>query len=96
MKTVRVTLEIPPEFLRHLHTNQQMLNATRSANTPTTASDLIARLVYLEARGAPEEDITAEVPGEWREEGSLKIVHDERRVYEGGKLIAGPEVINSQ
>lgn len=96
MKTTRVTIELTPEFLRHLHVNQGLLRATRQ-DQPMTASDILARLVYLEARGALPGIIHGETPLEWRQgnEGPT-IIHDERRVYEEGKLINGPTVITSQ
>lgn len=90
-KTVRVTLELGPGFFRHLHTNQQ-LEKTMRPDKQMTASQLVARLVYMEGRGAPEAQIDTETPIEWWEDGP-KLIHDERRVYEEGKQIAGPSLI---
>lgn len=96
MKTTRVTIELSPEFLRHLHVNQGLLKATREGQA-MTASDILARLVYLEARGALPGIIHGETPMEWRQgDEGPRIIFDERRVYEDGKLINGPTVITSQ
>lgn len=90
-KTVRVTLEITPEFMRHFHVNQILENQSLR-HDQMTASQLVARLVYLEARGAPEDQIHSETPMGWRADGP-NILHEERRVYENGQQLSGPELV---
>jgi hypothetical protein len=91
-KTVRITLELPPEFMNSFHASQQ-LKHLNPGERRMTASDVLARLAYLEAMGAPPEQIAAEMPMEWRPEGWEPIaIHAERRVYVGKEQISGPTV----
>lgn len=91
-KVVLVTLQIPSEFLRALRTNV-MFKKTLSPDAPLTAGDLVARIVLMEAMGAPADQIAAEFPMEWRQGQTLDVIHDERRVYQNGEQIAGPRLI---
>jgi hypothetical protein len=46
-------------------------------------------LILQEARGAVEDQIHASTPMMWRDADGPLLIHDERRVYEDGKLIGG-------
>ncbi len=91
-KTVRITLELPPEFMNSFHANQQLAKLA-NGDRQMTASQVLARVAYLEAMGAPPEQIAMEMPMEWRQEGyEPKTIPEERRVYVGKEQIYGPTV----
>lgn len=94
-KTVRVTLELPNSALALLKAKAELAGWTKwlpdysGVDTPPVLDigSLIAFLVYLEARGAPAEQIHAATPHEWRDDRCPILIHDERRVYQDGKLV---------
>lgn len=93
-KRVRITLEVDQQFLRLLRANIEMtrpvrgwlLNNDDAGDIPPSA--VLGLLVYMEARGGTEEQIHASTPPMWR--SNVEVIHDERRVYTGHKLMAGP------
>ena len=95
-KTVRVTVELSPRALRLLMAKVELSSWNRwmpgyDGVEPPKVLDiggLLCLMVYMEAQGCPPADIHVATPHEWREEGAAPIlIHDERRVYEDGKLI---------
>lgn len=95
-KRVRVTIEVDQQFLRILRANIEMTKTTRGwlLNNDDagqlTPSQVLGLLVYMEARGGTEAQINASTPFEWRP--NIDIIHNERRVYQDGKLISGPNI----
>lgn len=93
-KRVRVTLEISQSFLRLLRANIEMTKAVRGwlfnndDAGDITPSQVLGLLVYMEARGGTTEQIAASTPFMWRPD--IDVIHDERRVYLGSKLMSGP------
>jgi hypothetical protein len=59
------------------------------------AGSIVAWLVLMEARGQTEMLIHAATPMMWRTAEGPEMVHEERRVYQDGKLISGPKEIQS-
>lgn len=90
-KCVQITLELPEAFIRLLHSTAQLRGyyKWKGHDLPPklTPADLIAWLVLLEARGETEEGIHAATPLEWRDAESPKVIHSERKVYEGAKCV---------
>lgn len=90
-KRVRVTVEIDAQFIKLLEANIHLNRQTRGwllGNDDAgdiTPSQVLGLLVYIEARGGTEEKVHAATPFMWRP--NIEIIHDERRVYEGGKMI---------
>ena len=96
-KTVRVTLELPNSFLRLLNAKADLAGWTRwgkeEDNPPELdAGSIVGWLVLMEARGQTEALQHAATPMMWRMAGGPEVVHSERRVYEQGKLISGPNL----
>lgn len=93
-KRVRVTVEVDVQFIKlleaNIHLNRQMrgwlLNNDDAGDL--TPPQVLGLLVYMEARGGRAEQIHAATPFMWRP--NIEIIHDERRVYENGKLISKP------
>jgi len=87
-KRVRVTLELPESFVRLLGVKAGLSNWKDRAmgdageRSYLDAGDIVAWLVYLEARGAPENEIHALTPMMWRDSEGPELVHEERRVIE--------------
>ena len=94
-KSVRVTIELPSRFVGMLHNTLSLKGVTKwlageDGVKRLTAEDLVAMLILAEAKGATKEQIAMAVPHEWREAGlEPTLIHEERRVYEDGKLIGG-------
>jgi|PlaIllAssembly_1097288.scaffolds.fasta_scaffold89356_3 hypothetical protein len=93
-KKVRITLELENGFIKLLNAKCQLDGAIHSAmkgdpSRQLDPAEVLAMLVLAEARGGTEEQIHAMTPHEWRSE--INLIHEERRVYEGGKQIAGPK-----
>jgi len=102
-KRVRVTIEVDLSFLNLLRANIELTKSVRgwlpkgedAADEDAadeagnvTASQVLGLLVYMEARGGTELEIGASAPYVWRPH--VDVIHAERRVYEDGKLISGP------
>lgn len=92
-KRVRITLELDSQFIRLLNANVNLSGAMMSTlkGDPTrqlSPKEVLAIMILGEARGATEEQLHAALPLEWR--SNLELIHNERRVYQQGKLIAGP------
>lgn len=97
-KRVRITIELPNRFvgllkanitmnLKHFGDKEAMEEREEKELDPI---HLVAKLVCMEACGAPESQIWAETPLMWRDEDASPIlIHEERRVYLDGKLIGG-------
>ena len=84
-KKVRVTLELSTSFLRLLGAKAVFRGWTSCLLDDTSeldVGDVVAWLVYLEGRGAPDAEICAVTPLMWRNAG-VELVHEERRVIEG-------------
>lgn len=102
-KSVRVTLELPNSFLKLLNAKATLkgwfkldpsIDHGDDAECPELdAGAIVAWLVLMEARGGTPEQIHACTPMMWRQAGGPELVHDERRVYQGGNQIAGPKLI---
>jgi hypothetical protein len=94
MKRVRVTVELTNRFIGLLQASCQMKGLLpRSDETEKQDLDpvgLLAALVLGEARGATELQLSLLVPPKWREDDlEPKLIHEERRVYDGDRLIGG-------
>jgi hypothetical protein len=93
-KRVRVTVEVDQSFLRLLQANIELTRNVRGwlhrdeDAGDITASQVLGLLVYMEARGGFPEQIGASTPFMWRP--NIDVIHDERRVYAGRKLLSGP------
>lgn len=92
-KVVRLTIEMDAQFIALLHANCQLSEAIRKQMQDDPARQLdpkevLAMLVLAEARGGTPEQIHAMTPLDWR--AILELLHDERQVFEGGKLISKP------
>lgn len=93
-KKVRVTIEVDSQFLRLLRANIEMSRPLRGwlfnndDAGDITPPQVLGLLVYMEARGGTVEQIAASTPFMWRP--NVEVIHDERRVYQGGKQISGP------
>ena len=97
-KTVRITLELQNGFIKLLNAKCQLDGVIQSAmkgdpQLQLDPAEVLAMLVLAEARGGTEAQIHAMTPHEWRSE--ISLVHDERRVYEGSKQIAGPKLLTA-
>ena len=94
-KTVRVTIELPGSALRLLRAKAELSGWSRwmpsyDGDEKLPVMDIgsvVAWLIYLEARGAPAEQIHAATPPMWRDEDSPVLIHDERKVYQDGELV---------
>lgn len=100
-KTVRITLELPSSFLNLLNVKATLAGWTKythDAPEPRVNRDtldaggIIGWLVLMEACGHHETLQHASTPMMWRQAGGPEVIHEERRVYEDGKLIAGPNL----
>ena len=96
-KRVRVTLELDGQFLRLLEANLRLDSRTASWLTEQNKdraeldpSHVLALLVLLDGRGALPTAIEASTPDMWRD--TLRVICGERRVYQDGELIAGPDL----
>jgi len=86
VKRVRVTVELPASFVRILQAKAELSGWIKWANgcvkpPEMDAGSILAWLVLMEARGAPEEQIHVATPIMWRAEGPI-IIHEERKVFE--------------
>lgn len=54
-----------------------------------TPPQVLGLLVYMEGRGGTPEQIATATPFMWRP--NIDVIHDERRVYQKGKLLSGPD-----
>lgn len=92
-KRVRVTLELDSQFIRLLNANVNLSGAMMAQlkgdpSRQLSPKEVLAILILGEARGATEEQLHMATPHEWRP--NIELIHKERRVYQDGKLIAGP------
>ena len=94
-KSVRVTIELPSKFVGMLYNTLSLKGVTKWLSGEDgvkrlTAEDLLSMMILAEAKGEIVERIDMAVPHEWREDGlEPTLIHEERRVYEDGKLIGG-------
>lgn len=94
MKRVRVTIELTSRFVGLLQASCEMKGLLPRPDgmeqQEPDAVGLLAALVLGEARGATELQLSMLVPPMWRE-GDLepKLIHEERRVYDGDRLVSG-------
>ena len=83
-----MTLELPESFVRLLGAKAGLSNWKNRVmggggeRCHLDAGDIVAWLVYLEARGAYENEIHALTPMMWRDCESPVLIHEERRVIE--------------
>lgn len=95
-KTVRVTLELPSSFINLLNAKATLSGWTKLAtgddHPELDAGSIVAWLVLNEARGSIEAEIHAATPMMWRDSECPELIHEERRVYEDGELISGPQL----
>jgi len=97
-KRVRVTIELSSSFIRMLRAWVMMREPMASlicgkepqggCRCQITPGEVLGMQVLEEARGGLCEDIDAHCPMDWRP--AFAVIHEERRVYEDGILIAGP------
>lgn len=101
-KRVRVTLELPNSFIRLLNAKAHLQGWTKWSPSNHAGDELppemdagaiIAWLVLQEARGITEAQIHASTPMMWRTCEGPEVIHEERRVYEGQNIIAGPHLV---
>jgi len=90
-------LELPESFIRLLKAKAEFQGWTKWAKgdedvPEMDAGAILGWLTFMEARGATEEEIHAFTPMMWRDAEGPSCVHEERRVYEDGKLISGPKL----
>jgi len=96
-KKVRLTIEVDQQFLRLLRANIEMTKPLRGwlfndeDAGDITPPQVLGLLVYMEARGATVAQIAASTPFMWR--SNIDLIHDERRVYQDGKQISGPNLV---
>ena len=95
LKKVRVTVELPASFVGMLDVSMHMKAMTEDDISRLDAAGILAWMVLMEAKGATPEQIHAMTPPAWRDEKSPSMVHEERRVYADGKLIAGPLLLRT-
>lgn len=98
MKKIRITIELPGNYIKLLNAKCQLsgymqwMTGGEDDNPPQLdAGAILSLLVLCEARGAPEADIHAATPMEWRNGGPV-LIHEERRVYDNdtGEQLGGP------
>jgi hypothetical protein len=98
-KKVRITLELSESLIKLLGAAARL---NRVANwLPSAPGDvplpeldvfqIVAWVAYMEGRGARSEEVNAATPPCWR--ADIDVVSEERRVYDGNKLIHGKELI---
>lgn len=82
VKLVRITLEMDPEFIKHLQTTISLsgLGNLEENYKQHTALDALGVVALAEARGALEEQVHALTPIEWRPH--IQAIHDLRTVEE--------------
>lgn len=82
MKRVTVAIELTSDFIKMLNASCGLkhLGALRDDYVQHTAIDALAIAVLLEARGAKEEEVDANIPHEWR--SGISVVHESRRVVD--------------
>jgi len=81
-KRVQVTIEVSEHFLRMLKSTVELSgwgNLTEPYR-PHTAAATLAVVVLNEARGAPPEQVHAQIPHEWRPD--IEAISDQRKVLE--------------
>lgn len=81
---VRITLELSESFLKLLGAKASFCQWKEKAAGDVhpgelDAGDVLAWLVYLEGRGAPENQIHVLTPMMWRIDGPV-LIHEERKV----------------
>ena len=91
MKSVRVTIELEPSFLKRLDANVVLSSISKKVKEGEELSpdQLLAWLILNEAKGVKPEQIDASIPMMNRSD-CPEIISSERRVYEDGKQISGP------
>lgn len=93
MKRVRVTIEVTESFVGLLCAQIRLHGRIRGhlpgtkgdADGELTPSDVLALVAAMEAKGELSHVADAAVPLTWRPE--INVIHEERRVYEGGELV---------
>lgn len=84
-RRVRVTVELPMSFIRLLGCKARLSDWNQAAigekARELDSGDVLAWLIYLEARGIRESEIHALTPLMWRN-GGPELIHEERKVID--------------
>jgi hypothetical protein len=85
-RRVRVTVELPVSFVRLLEMKAGICawkeKVEGGKEHGLDVGEVLAWLIYLEARGAHEEEIHALTPMMWRQSGGPELIHSERKVID--------------
>lgn len=86
MKSVRVTLELREDFIKLLNVNVELSRCRdKCKKDEAEPLQMLGALVLSESRGETIDKISNLLPDHRKQE--IKIIHDQRRVFENGRPI---------